>query len=145
MLHKLDEADLQYLSGLVPPERFLSGEAISDDYSHDELGGISCRPDAVIRVLKTVGLIRIPIGDVGAAIGGDGKIDDNLAVDLAQQRAVHRAAMLCPDRQLVDCHLPLHRYHQSHLDAHGALVPEKRHRHGAAHAGFVPYQNQVFR
>ena len=90
MLHKLEEADIQYLSGLVPPERFLTGDAISEDYSHDELGGISSKPDVVIRVLKAEevsGIMRyanahgIPVvvrgsgtGLVGAAVALHGGI-----------------------------------------------------------------------
>lgn len=51
--HQLDAADLAQLKRLVAPERVLGSDEISEDYSHDELGGISRRPDALVRVLST--------------------------------------------------------------------------------------------
>jgi len=51
--HKIDKADEQYLRSLVSPDRFLAGSEINEDYSHDELGGVSHYPDVLIQVLST--------------------------------------------------------------------------------------------
>ena len=44
--------DRAYLTTLIPADRLFFGEEISEDYSHDELGGISRLPDALIFVLS---------------------------------------------------------------------------------------------
>ncbi len=41
---EVDPADISYIKSIVSPERVLTGEEISEDYSHDELGGFPlCR------------------------------------------------------------------------------------------------------
>lgn len=45
--------DRAYLTTLIPADRIFFGKEISEDYSHDELGGISRLPDALIFVLST--------------------------------------------------------------------------------------------
>lgn len=47
---ELDSADVEYLISLLGRERVLTGEEISEDFSHDELGGISRRPDVLVEV-----------------------------------------------------------------------------------------------
>ena len=47
---KLDEKDLAFLASVCAPERVISGEAISQDYWHDELGGIKSAPEALVKV-----------------------------------------------------------------------------------------------
>lgn len=44
---------LSELKALIPAERILTGEAISEDYSHDELGGVKAAPEVLIRVMST--------------------------------------------------------------------------------------------
>ena len=110
MLHKMNEADIQALSRLVPPERFLTGEEISEDYSHDELGGVSSKPDVIIRVLKTeevsevmkyANARRIPVvvrgsgtGLVGAAVALHGGI-------MIETTGMNRILELDPDNLTV--------------------------------------------
>lgn len=53
MYNKVTEADLSVLRTIVGEERVLFGDAISPDYSHDELGGISRMPEVLVRVLST--------------------------------------------------------------------------------------------
>ena len=75
----VDEKDLAFFCKLIPdPDRVLYGDAISPDYSHDELGGASCPPEAVIRpvsaqeISKTLQYCnerRIPVTPRGAGTG----------------------------------------------------------------------------
>lgn len=53
MYNKVTEADLSVLRTIVGADRVLYGDAISPDYSHDELGGISRMPEVLVRVLST--------------------------------------------------------------------------------------------
>ncbi|EJE7236236.1 FAD-binding oxidoreductase [Clostridium sporogenes] len=50
---KLDVKDIEFLKSVVGQERVYTGEDINEDYSHDELGGISKIPDAMVEVLST--------------------------------------------------------------------------------------------
>ena len=50
--NKLTASDIEFLRS-VAPDRVLAAEEIGEDYSHDELGGISRLPDAVVKVLFT--------------------------------------------------------------------------------------------
>ena len=88
--HKINEADSSYLRSLVSADRFHSGGDINEDFSHDELGGVSHYPDVLIQVLTTeeVSTImkyayekEIPVvvrgsgtGLVGAAVAVEGGI-----------------------------------------------------------------------
>ena len=56
---KLDEKDLAFLRSVCSPERVAAGSAISQDYYHDELGGIKSAPDALVKVLSTEEVSRI--------------------------------------------------------------------------------------
>ncbi|MBQ6680068.1 MAG: FAD-binding oxidoreductase [Lachnospiraceae bacterium] len=53
MYNQLNAQDIAALKEILSPERVLSGEEISQDYSHDELGGVSHMPDALISVRTT--------------------------------------------------------------------------------------------
>ncbi|MBQ9387625.1 MAG: FAD-binding oxidoreductase [Lachnospiraceae bacterium] len=53
MYKKADQKDIAYLRTLVPADRIFVGEEISEDYAHDELGGISSKPEVLINVLST--------------------------------------------------------------------------------------------
>jgi len=50
---KLDIKDVNHLIELLGKERVYTGENISEDYSHDELGGISAMPEVMVEVLST--------------------------------------------------------------------------------------------
>ncbi len=50
---KLNETQISFLRSLVDEKRFFVGEEIGEDYSHDELGGVSGYPDVLIKVLST--------------------------------------------------------------------------------------------
>lgn len=56
---KLDEKDIKFLVELLGEDRVYTGEAINEDYSHDELGGISKMPDVLVDVLTTEEVSRI--------------------------------------------------------------------------------------
>jgi len=53
MYHKINNQDLQYFKSFLPEERILTGTAISEDYSKDEMGTIVAHPEVVIKVLST--------------------------------------------------------------------------------------------
>ena len=53
MYKKFTSADADALRAIVGSDRLLVGDAISEDYSHDELGGVSRMPDALVFVHTT--------------------------------------------------------------------------------------------
>src|SRR5690554_3786103 len=50
---KIDLKDIAYLMDLLGKNRVYTGKNISEDYSHDELGGISAMPEIMVEVLST--------------------------------------------------------------------------------------------
>ena len=48
---KLDAKDIEFLVSVLDKDRVFSGDAINDDFSHDEMGGISKMPDVLVEVL----------------------------------------------------------------------------------------------
>lgn len=59
MYHKIDEQDLQFLSSLIPSSRLLVGDAISEDYSKDEMGTVTAHPEVVIKVLSSLEISEV--------------------------------------------------------------------------------------
>ena len=51
--------DFDFLRSIISPERILIGDAISDDYAHDELGGVHRKPEVLIRVMSTNEISKI--------------------------------------------------------------------------------------
>lgn len=90
MFSAVTKEDIAHLAGLTAPERVLTGEQISEDYSHDELGGVQRLPDVLVRAESTeeiAGMLgylnerRIPVvvrgsgtGLVGAAVALHGGV-----------------------------------------------------------------------
>ncbi|MBV7276336.1 FAD-binding oxidoreductase [Clostridium sp. PL3] len=56
---KLDQNDIKFLVDLLGEDRVFTGENINEDFSHDELGGISKMPEAVVEVLETAEVSKI--------------------------------------------------------------------------------------
>ncbi len=56
---KLDEKDMKFLIELLGEDRVFIGENINEDFSHDELGGISKMPDTVVEVQNTEEVSKI--------------------------------------------------------------------------------------
>lgn len=56
---KLNDEQLSYLKSMIEPARIQAGEEIGEDYSHDELGGVSGYPDVLIKVVSTEEVSRI--------------------------------------------------------------------------------------
>ncbi len=56
---KLDDKDIKFLKDLLGEDRVFTGKDINDDFSHDELGGVSKYPDAVVNVLTTEEVSKI--------------------------------------------------------------------------------------
>ena len=53
MYNKVTAADVTALQAIVGAAEVFTGDAINPDYSHDELGGISCMPEVLVRVHST--------------------------------------------------------------------------------------------
>ncbi len=53
MYKKIENNDIEYLASLVSADRIKVGKEISEDFSHDELGGISNMPDVLIQIKST--------------------------------------------------------------------------------------------
>ena len=51
MYNKVTEKDIDFLREVTAPDRVLVGDAISEDYSHDELAGVKAMPEVLVRVL----------------------------------------------------------------------------------------------
>ena len=50
MYNKVTAADIAALKAIVDESNVLCGDAINPDYAHDELGGIHCLPEVLVRV-----------------------------------------------------------------------------------------------
>ncbi|MCY6960439.1 FAD-binding oxidoreductase [Clostridium brassicae] len=48
--NKINDKDIEFIKEVVGIDNVLAGEEISEDYSHDELGGISHMPDVLVKV-----------------------------------------------------------------------------------------------
>ncbi|WMJ80862.1 FAD-binding oxidoreductase [Clostridium sp. MB40-C1] len=48
--NKIDAKDIKFIKEIVGIDNIFVGEEISEDYSHDELGGISHMPDVLVKV-----------------------------------------------------------------------------------------------
>ena len=53
MYNKVTAADVQQLCQIVGEEFVFTGDQINEDYAHDELGGIECMPEVLVRVADT--------------------------------------------------------------------------------------------
>lgn len=56
---KLDAKDIEFLIALLGKDRVFIGEAINEDFSHDEMGGISRTPDVLVEVASTEEVSKI--------------------------------------------------------------------------------------
>lgn len=59
MYNKITDDDIKLLCTIAGEENVLSGDAISPDYGHDELGGIEKMPEVLVRVHKTEEIAQI--------------------------------------------------------------------------------------
>ena len=59
MYNSITQKDISALSALLSPDRVLYGDAISHDYSHDELGGISHSPDLLVKASSTEEISKV--------------------------------------------------------------------------------------
>jgi glycolate oxidase len=56
---KIDAKDIEFLVSILDKNRVLTGEEINEDFSHDEMGGISKMPDVLVDVLTTEEVSKI--------------------------------------------------------------------------------------
>lgn len=59
MYNKISSEDIKLLTQIAGEENVLYGDAISQDYAHDELGGIERMPDVLVRVHTTEEVSKI--------------------------------------------------------------------------------------
>ncbi|MCR5096325.1 MAG: FAD-binding oxidoreductase [Erysipelotrichaceae bacterium] len=59
MYKKVDQRDVDYIGSFIPKQRLFSFDEISQDYAHDELGGIEKKPDILVYVLSTEEVSKI--------------------------------------------------------------------------------------
>ena len=59
MYKKVDGSDLAFFRSILDGERVLSGDAIAEEYSHDELDGVRNRPDVLLRVRSTEEIAKV--------------------------------------------------------------------------------------
>ena len=59
MYKKIDEQDITYIKSFIPENRVLVFDEISNDYAHDELGGIESKPEILVYVLNTEEVSKI--------------------------------------------------------------------------------------
>ncbi len=53
MYKKIDNKDIEYFKSIVDENRVIEGKDLSEDYSHDELGGISSYPEVLVKAEST--------------------------------------------------------------------------------------------
>ena len=53
MYKRIDQNDIAHLQEITSPSRVLTNNQISEDYSHDELGGVFSRPEVLVKVNTT--------------------------------------------------------------------------------------------
>jgi glycolate oxidase len=56
---KLDAKDIEFLVSILDENRVFTGEDINEDFSHDEMGGISKMPEVLVEVLTTEEVSKI--------------------------------------------------------------------------------------
>ena len=93
MYKKIDQNDIQYLKSLIPAERILVHDEISDDFAHDELGGIEVKPEVLIFVKSTEEVSKIMSyayeNDIPVVARGSGTDLVGAAI------ALHKGIMIC--------------------------------------------------
>ncbi len=131
MYNKVSSADIEKLISITAADRVFTGEQISEDYSHDELGGISNMPEVLVKALSTEEISEImklananniPVvvrgsgtGLVGAAVALHGGImiettgmnkileldEDNLTVTVQPGVLLMELAAFCADNDFL--------------------------------------------
>ena len=56
---KIDAKDIEFLVSILDKNRVFTGDAINEDFSHDEMGGISKMPEVLVEVLSTEEVSKI--------------------------------------------------------------------------------------
>ncbi|MBU3180857.1 FAD-binding oxidoreductase [Clostridium psychrophilum] len=56
---KIDAKDIEFLVSILGKDRVFTGDNINDDFSHDEMGGISKMPEVLVEVLNTAEVSKI--------------------------------------------------------------------------------------
>ncbi len=59
MYNHVSQKDIEALISFLPADRVLFGDAISHDYSHDELGGISHMPEVLVKANSTEEISKV--------------------------------------------------------------------------------------
>lgn len=97
---KIDENDINYLVSVCSKDRVFIGEEINEDFSHDELGGISKMPDVLVEPLSTDEVSKImkysyennipvtPRGQGTGLVGGSVPIYGGIMINLSKMNRI---------------------------------------------------------
>ncbi|MCY6960702.1 FAD-binding oxidoreductase [Clostridium brassicae] len=98
--NKVNAKDIEFIKEVVGIDNVLSGEEISEDYSHDELGGISHMPDVLVKVhsqeevskiMKHAYENTIPVvarGSGTGLVGASVPIHGGIMIDLTEMNSI---------------------------------------------------------
>ena len=99
MLNKVTSTHIQALEAMLPG-RVLTGDAISEDYCHDELGTAFGRPEALVKVISTQAVSnvmgyadahRLPVvvrGSGTGLVGGAVCTQGGIMLDMSQMKKI---------------------------------------------------------
>ena len=99
MLNKVTSTHIQALEAMLPG-RVLTGDAISEDYCHDELGTAFGRPEALVKVISTQEVSnvmgyadahRLPVvvrGSGTGLVGGAVCTQGGIMLDMSQMKKI---------------------------------------------------------
>jgi glycolate oxidase len=98
---KIESKDIEYILSVIgDKERVLFGEAINEDYSHDELGSVKRMPDLVVQPLSTEEVSKVmkyahentipvtPRGSGTGLVGAAVPIHGGIIIDLSKMNKI---------------------------------------------------------
>ena len=98
---KIDAQDIKYILSVIgDKERVFYGEAINEDYSHDELGSVKKMPEVVVQVISTEEVSKImkyayentipvtPRGSGTGLVGAAVPIHGGIMIDLSKMNKI---------------------------------------------------------
>ena len=59
MYNRVSQKDIEALTSFLSTDRVITGDNISHDYSHDELGGISHMPEVLVKAGSTEEVTKV--------------------------------------------------------------------------------------
>lgn len=100
MYKKIDEKDIKYFKEILDPVYVLTGEEISEDYTHDEIGFVKGMPEVVLKVrtaleiskiMKYANELTIPVvvrGSGTGLVGACVAINGGIVIDTTRMNSI---------------------------------------------------------